>query len=183
MSCKSERKERSDYGKGHPWQCIGDHRKVPSKWSEPGGKRLRRPEGNRLFASAFTLDKFSLPPYIDSVSTVDNLPEDAKLELLQGTLEVLILRSLKLEPNHAYGISQFLQQQVSGRQRIVVSRPSTSSPTEMDCRAVEDFAERAPRQVLQPHAGRAERTPQGNVEVAAIRRSDGKDSSDAGMSQ
>jgi transcriptional regulator len=44
------------------------------------------------------------------VSTVENLPEGAKLELLQGTLEVLILRSLKLEPNHAYGISQFLQQ-------------------------------------------------------------------------
>ncbi len=44
------------------------------------------------------------------MSTVDRLPED-KLELFQGTLEVLILRSLKLEPNHAYGISQFLQQQ------------------------------------------------------------------------
>jgi PadR family transcriptional regulator PadR len=28
--------------------------------------------------------------------------------LLQGTLEVLILRSLTLGPNHAYGISQFL---------------------------------------------------------------------------
>lgn len=45
------------------------------------------------------------------MSTVDNLPDDEKLELLQGTLEVLILRSLNLEPNHAYGISQFLQQQ------------------------------------------------------------------------
>jgi PadR family transcriptional regulator, regulatory protein PadR len=49
--------------------------------------------------------------YTNSMSTVDNLPEDKKLELLQGTLEVLILRSLKLETNHAYGISQFLQQQ------------------------------------------------------------------------
>jgi PadR family transcriptional regulator, regulatory protein PadR len=45
------------------------------------------------------------------MSTVDCLPEDKRLELLQGTLEVLILRSLKLEANHAYGISQFLQQQ------------------------------------------------------------------------
>lgn len=45
------------------------------------------------------------------MSTVDDLPDDEKLELLQGTLEVLILRSLKLEANHAYGISQFLQQQ------------------------------------------------------------------------
>ena len=49
--------------------------------------------------------------YIDRMSTVDHLPEDGRLEMLQGTLEVLILRSLKLQPNHAYGISLFLQQQ------------------------------------------------------------------------
>jgi PadR family transcriptional regulator PadR len=52
-----------------------------------------------------------MSPYTGSMSTVDTLPDDEKLELLQGTLEVLILRSLKLETNHAYGISQFLQQQ------------------------------------------------------------------------
>jgi PadR family transcriptional regulator PadR len=43
------------------------------------------------------------------VSTVDKLPE--RLEFLQGTLEVLILRSLLLGPNHAYGISQFLKRE------------------------------------------------------------------------
>jgi PadR family transcriptional regulator, regulatory protein PadR len=53
----------------------------------------------------------SRPAYTSSVSTVDNLPDEQKLGLLQGTLEVLILRSLKPEPNHAYGISQFLKQQ------------------------------------------------------------------------
>jgi len=41
------------------------------------------------------------------VSTVD----DQRLEFLQGTLEVLILRSLQAAPNHAYGISVFLEQQ------------------------------------------------------------------------
>lgn len=45
------------------------------------------------------------------MSTVDRLSDDERLGLLQGTLEVLILRSLKLESNHAYGISQFLKQQ------------------------------------------------------------------------
>ncbi len=45
------------------------------------------------------------------MSTVDHLPDDEKLEMLQGTLEVLILRSLRPEPNHAYGISLFLKQQ------------------------------------------------------------------------
>lgn len=48
--------------------------------------------------------------------TVDKLPE--RLEFLQGTLEVLILRSLQLGPNHAYGISQFLEQQ-SDREFVV----------------------------------------------------------------
>jgi len=43
------------------------------------------------------------------MSTVDNLSE--RLEFLQGTLEVLILRSLQLGPNHAYGIGQFLKHQ------------------------------------------------------------------------
>ncbi len=40
------------------------------------------------------------------------------MELLQGTLEVLILRSLQAGPNHAYGIGQFLEQQ-SGNEFLV----------------------------------------------------------------
>lgn len=47
--------------------------------------------------------------YIGRVSTVDNQRDS--LEFLQGTLEVLILRSLQAAPNHAYGISQFLEHQ------------------------------------------------------------------------
>ncbi|MGA2131567.1 MAG: PadR family transcriptional regulator [Bryobacteraceae bacterium] len=43
------------------------------------------------------------------MSTVDS-PRQS-LEFLQGTLEVLILRSLQLGPNHAYGITQFLEHQ------------------------------------------------------------------------
>ncbi|MGI8746476.1 MAG: PadR family transcriptional regulator [Bryobacteraceae bacterium] len=43
------------------------------------------------------------------MSTVENLSE--RPDLLQGTLEVLIFRSLLLGPNHAYGIAQFLKQQ------------------------------------------------------------------------
>jgi len=44
-----------------------------------------------------------------SMSTVDDPRE--RLEFLQGTLEVLILRSLQIGPNHAYGIAQYLEQQ------------------------------------------------------------------------
>ena len=51
-----------------------------------------------------------------SMSTVDDPRE--RLEFLQGTLEVLILRSLQAGPNHAYGITQFLEQQ-SGDEFVV----------------------------------------------------------------
>lgn len=70
----------------------------------------RRQTGARRLAPAASLDSLVFPSYIGSMSTVDSLPDD-KIGLLQGTLEVLILRSLKREPNHAYGVSQFLQQQ------------------------------------------------------------------------
>lgn len=40
------------------------------------------------------------------------------MEFLQGTLEVLILRSLQTGPNHAYGIGQFLEHQ-SGNEFVV----------------------------------------------------------------
>jgi PadR family transcriptional regulator, regulatory protein PadR len=71
-------------------QQIFQIRKVPS--ANP----------SRLTPNAFC-------PKKGSVSTVDN--RRAHLEFLQGTLEVLILRSLQLAPNHAYGISQFVEQQ------------------------------------------------------------------------
>lgn len=48
--------------------------------------------------------------------TVDSLSE--RLEFLQGTLEVLILRSLVISPNHAYGIALFLKQE-SAREFLV----------------------------------------------------------------
>lgn len=40
------------------------------------------------------------------------------MEFLQGTLEVLILRSIQAAPNHAYGIGQFLEVQ-SGKEFVV----------------------------------------------------------------
>jgi len=49
-------------------------------------------------------------------TTVDDQAET--LEFLQGTLELLILRSLQLGANHAYGISKFLERH-SDRQFMV----------------------------------------------------------------
>ena len=65
---------------------------------------LRRDEGR----AELPLDRPAERTYTGGVSTVDDL---SKLDFLQGTLEVLILRSLALGANHAYGISQFLKQE------------------------------------------------------------------------
>jgi PadR family transcriptional regulator, regulatory protein PadR len=54
------------------------------------------------------------------MSTVDNLSDN--LGLLQGTLEVLILRSLRPGANHAYGIAQFLKLQ--SEQEFIVDNGS-----------------------------------------------------------
>jgi PadR family transcriptional regulator PadR len=53
---------------------------------------------------------------MSGMSTVDDPRK--RLEFLQGTLEVLILRSLQAGPNHAYGIGQFLEHQ-SGNEFVV----------------------------------------------------------------
>jgi transcriptional regulator len=50
------------------------------------------------------------------MSTVDTPPE--RLEFLQGTLDVLILRSLQLGSNHAYGIAQLLERQSEGEFQV-----------------------------------------------------------------
>jgi transcriptional regulator len=38
----------------------------------------------------------------------------SKLEFIQGTLDVLVLKALTWEPMHGYAISAFLRQQTSG---------------------------------------------------------------------
>src|SRR3954469_21630735 len=38
-------------------------------------------------------------------------PDDARLELLQGTLDMLVLRTLQWGPRHGHGIGQAIRQQ------------------------------------------------------------------------
>ncbi len=40
-----------------------------------------------------------------------NIPEDGRLELLQGTLDMLILRTLQWGPRHGHGIGQAIRSQ------------------------------------------------------------------------
>ena len=45
-------------------------------------------------------------------------PGKGKSDLLQGTLDLLILRTLQLEPLHGYGIAQRLEQMTRGTFRV-----------------------------------------------------------------
>ena len=45
-------------------------------------------------------------------------PDDPRLDLLQGTLDMLILRTLQWGPQHGYGIGQALRQGSDERLRI-----------------------------------------------------------------
>src|SRR6266496_4785019 len=67
------------------------------------------PDSNECLRHQPSLTRALHSSSIGGVSTVDDLSE--RLEFLQGTLEVLVLRSLQPGPNHAYGIAQFLRQQ------------------------------------------------------------------------
>jgi PadR family transcriptional regulator PadR len=42
------------------------------------------------------------------------MPRDQSLSLLQGTLELLVLRSLVLGPQHGYGITSWIRQRTDG---------------------------------------------------------------------
>ncbi len=105
------------------------------------------------------------------MSTVDHPSE--RMEFLQGTLEVLILREpCKAGPNHAYGIGQFLETQ-SGNEfvvgtRLALSGIAASSAAQMAGGAVEDLAQRTPRPLLPADAAGTEAIDRRAVQMAAI---------------
>lgn len=42
------------------------------------------------------------------------MSSDPRLDLLQGTLEVLVLRTLAGEPTHGYGVAQWIRRRTQG---------------------------------------------------------------------
>src|SRR5262245_40855569 len=44
-------------------------------------------------------------------TTMTNIPKDRRLDLLQGTLDMLILRTLQWGPRHGHGIGQAIRAQ------------------------------------------------------------------------
>ncbi len=44
------------------------------------------------------------------VSAIDTMPPQTRIDLLQGTLDLLILRTLRLDPMHGCAISERIQQ-------------------------------------------------------------------------
>src|SRR5208283_2290774 len=84
------------------------------------------------------------------------------IDLLQGTLDLLILKTLDLEPMHGWGISQRIQQvsesvlQVNqGSLYPVLHRLKRAR---LDCLIVENVGEQSPGEILRAHAPRTQAT-------------------------
>src|ERR671934_1205097 len=51
-------------------------------------------------------------------TTMAKAPDDRRLELLQGTLDMLILRTLQWGPQHGHGIGQAIERQSDDQLRV-----------------------------------------------------------------
>lgn len=105
------------------------------------------------------------------------MPEQST-ELVQGTLEMLILKTLALEPMHGYGIAQRIEQVSQGVFRInpgsllpALSRMERSGRVKPEWRATENNR-RAKYYVLteKGHKALAEETQAWGRQLAAIAR-------------
>jgi hypothetical protein len=75
---------------------------------------------------------------------------DANTDVIQGTLDMLILKTLSLEPMHGFGIARRVEQVSRG---VFKMNPGSLLTALQRLRVAED-RERPPRQVLHPHASR-----------------------------
>jgi hypothetical protein len=97
----------------------------------------------------------------------------ARTDLLQGTLDVLILKTLALAPLHGWGISQRIQQ--LSRDVLQVNQGSLypalyRSRRRLDPLGVGQLREQSPRPLLRADAGRPPAARRGDAELGALRR-------------
>ena len=57
------------------------------------------------------------------------------LDLMHGTVDLLVLRTLAWEPMHGYGISQFVRDRTAGKIAIATSRLSPAAAEKMTARS------------------------------------------------
>ncbi len=102
----------------------------------------------------------------------------AKSELLQGTLDLLILRTLGLGPQHGLGIARRSRadhaRRVSGQARVPLSGAVSSRRKRLAHLRVGRLGIQASRQVLPADQVRTEATEGGNRQLAADRARDAR---------
>jgi len=85
-------------------------------------------------------------------------PDIAKpTDLAQGTLDLLILRTLALQPMHGWGIAQRIRQVskevLQVNQGALLSRAASPRETGLDSRQMGRIGKQSPRQILFAHSG------------------------------
>ena len=79
-------------------------------------------------------------------------------ELLQGTLDLLILKTLALAPQHGYGISLRIQQiskdALQSAPGLSLPRSAPARTSRLGCGRVGRIGKQPPRKILQADGGR-----------------------------
>ena len=92
--------------------------------------------------------------------TLHSSRPDARTDLLHGTLDMLILRTLQWGPQHGYAIGQTIRAQSSdvlaGGSRLSVPSPAAARQERLGDREMGSDRRQSARQVLSPHARRQE---------------------------
>ena len=94
---------------------------------------------------------------------------DKQLALLQGTLDILILKSVSLGPLHGYGVLLRIQQISKDcleiQQGSPLSGPISPRTPRLDHERMGGVGEQAQGKVLPAHGGRQTQTAHGNRKV------------------
>ena len=96
---------------------------------------------------------------------------DKQLELLQGTLDVIILKAVSLGPLHGYGVfaahSTDFKGSFGDSARLSLSGPGSPRPPRLDHERMGRVGEQAQGKVLPAHGGRQTQTAHGHRKVEA----------------
>ncbi len=90
-----------------------------------------------------------------------------RIELLQGTLDLLILQTLQWGPQHGYGISVAIRNRSGEILQVDTGSLYPALHREMDCGGVESLREQAAGKVLPTDGDRQEATYKRTLEVVA----------------
>src|SRR6266571_4788051 len=78
-------------------------------WTLRPSRPLRKPDSRRGYRHPIAKGRDSLYPHAPEPFMARNEPPMSRIELLQGTLDLIVLQTLRWGPRHGYGIAQLIR--------------------------------------------------------------------------